>query len=379
MAKALVRTSTLAVKKEATYGAIPTYAAADVLSLWGEPNFNSRFDPIEDMTLFNSLSKRGTLRGAETTDGDVSIPFKPSGTAGTAPDTDVLYECGVGAKNVSTASTTTTGSTVSIIELVASGGAGFAVGDAVLIDPLGGSAYEVVWITSIATDSLTVSPDMSSAPGSGVDVRAGVHYKLSSARSSFGARFWRGDLVREDYLGNVVQTMELEFVAGQLPVPKFTFQGQTLNSPVTEAYGLGATSLDADDPLVARNMTIEVGGASYPVANIAIAINFDIFRNVVCTGSGTEDIILTGRMCTGSFSLLYEDKTIEDDFRADTENEVRIVAGSVAGKMFAARIPKMRYTETPKSVESGIYKYDTAFDCKPTTVGEDEVTSFSWL
>lgn len=374
MALALVRKSTLAVKKEAEYGTMPEIASTDVVSMAGIPNFSSTFEQIEDPTIRNTLSKWGTLRGAENVSGDISIPFRGSGTAGTAPDSNVLWECAIGAKNTSTASQThaSTPCTTTSIVLVASGGENFAVGDAVLIEG------EVTWVTVITDDTLTVSPALSEAPGTGKAVGAGVHYKLADERLSFAAKFWRGDITREDYTGLVMETFDIDFATGQHPLPKFAFQGKAMGSPVAEDYDLGAPSLDSTIPLVARNMVVTIGGVSHPVSNVALQVQYDIYKQLAVTTSGTQDIMHTGRGITGSFSLMYENKNVEDAFRADTQAEARIVCGSTAGNIFAVRIPKLRYAEVGKSEESGCYKYDVSFLAVPTA-GEDDISSASWL
>lgn len=374
MAIALVRKSTLAVKKEATYGIMPSIASTDVISMAGVPSFNSTFDQVEDPTIRNSLDKWGTVRGAESVSCEISVPCRGSGTAGTAMDADVLFECAMGAKNTSTASTTHASSacTTTSIVLVSGGGANFAVGDAVLI------AGEVTWVAAKATDTLTVSPALASAPGLGAAVGAGVHYKLGSDRLSFAAKFWRGDITREDYVGNVVESFNMDFATGQTPVPKFACQGKSMSSPVAEGYALGAPSLDSSNLLVATNMGVTIGGVIYKVGNIAVSVAYDIYKRMSVVSAGTQDIIQTGRTVSGSFSLIYEDKTVEDTFRADTQSEARIVIGSTAGNMFALRIPKMRFTETPKSEESGCFKYDVSFISVPTS-GNDTITSMSWL
>lgn len=375
MALALVRKSTLAILNEATYGTMPTITAAHVLATWGSPSFNHAYEQVQDGTVRNTLSKWGNIRGMETISGDISVPFKGSGTGGTAPDSDVLWECAVGVKNTSTASTVVTpntGVTTTNIILTASGGAGFAVGDAVKI------GSDIAWITAKATDTLTVSPALSAIPAAGTAVKAGVHYKLSDTTKSFAAKFWRGDITREDYTGFVVESFDIDFSTGQIPVPKFSFQGKAMLTPVAEACPLTGISLDATTPVVARSMVVTVGATSYPVSNIALSIKNDLYRKLDVTSSGTNEIIKTGRSVTGSFSLLYADKTVEDAFEADTAASLRVVCGTADGNTFAFRILNMRYIEVPKSEDNGCYKYDISFEADPS-VGGDEITSVSWL
>ncbi len=379
MAEALVRKSTIAVKREGTYGTDPTATSADVIDLAGVPTLNDEFDEKERTVIKNTLSEPETIRGAETTSGELPIEPKGSGTAGTSPDADVLWESAVGVRNTSTASTThaASASTTTTIELVASGGASFAVGDAIYLPTVG--TGEVTWITAIATDQLTVSPALSVPPGLSVSVGAGVHYKLTvAALKSFFLDFWRGDITREKFGGNIVESLALNFNTGDIITSTFGFQGQQAFAPVTEAYGLGAASFDATLPLVATSMVLTIGAVSTPLSSLSVEIANELFRRLSMTTAGTQSVIGTKRTVSGSFSLFYEDKAVEDAFRADTKSELRVVAGSTPGNIFCLRLPKVKYTAVPKSDDSGIYKYDVSWKAI-STIGEDELTSISFL
>lgn len=322
------------------------------------------------------------IRGAEfEAGGGLSIELHGSGTPATAPDSDVLWECAMGVKNTSSAGVThaTTVSTATTVELVSGDGANFAVGDAILIDPTGGTTYEVVWVTAIATDQLTVSPAMSSIPGAGVDVGAGVHYKLSTAElKSFWGSLWLGDQERYDFPGSKVDKMSMSFASGELATPQFDFQSKNTVAPVNGAYSLGTPTYDSTSPLVAVNMTVTMAGTSYSVSDVALEVNNDMFKRKDVTSTGISKVIRTGRTVGGSFSLLYEDSVVDDTMRADTKLELVIVAGDTAGNVFAVRMPKIRYVEIPVSVNEGIYQYDVTFEADLTSA-EDELTSISFL
>lgn len=375
MAEAQVRASTVAVKIETTYATDPTIAAANVIEVAGTPVFNDDFEQKERNVVRNTLSELEMVRGAETVAGEIPFEIKGSGTAGTAPDADPLIECAIGVKNTSTASTTTTGSTTTSVVLTGGGGAGFAVGDAIRVAL---ATPEITWITAKATDTLTVSPALSSAPGSGVAVGAGVHYKLSKTLKSFWAQFWRGDITLETYKGNVVDSLSLDFSVGEIIQASLSFQGKEAAAPVTQTYGLGTPTFDQTLPLMGRNMVLTLAGTSFGMQNLQIEITNEVYRKLDLTTSGTQKILFTRRRITGSFSLIYENKDIEDAFRADTKSEFRIVGGSTAGNILALRIPKQKYTAVPKGEESGYYKYDTSFQAVLTN-GEDELTSLSLL
>lgn len=371
MAEAQVRASTVAVKLETNYGEDPTIASTDVIEASGTPVFNDEFEAIERDVVRNTLSVLETVRGAESVNGELAVELKGSGTPGDPPNADALLEAAIGVKNLSVAGVTDTGSTTTSIVLETGDGAGFAVGDAVLI------AGEVAWVTEKATDTLTVSPPLSGAPVSGVAVGAGVHYKLSKVLKSLWIQFWRGDITLETYKGCVVESMSLDFSVGQILKAMTRFQGKEAAAPVTQVYGLGSPTFDTTLPLMGRNMVIEIGGVSMPLQNLQIEQANELYRKQSLTSFGTEKILYTRRRVTGSFSLLYEGKAIEDAFRAETKAALRVVTGTVPGNIFALRL-LLKYLSVPKGEESSYYKYDTTFEAVLTN-GEDEVTSYSLL
>ena len=368
------RQSTLALKRESAYGTDPTLAATDVIEHLDDftpPGYKPNM--LERNVVRNTYSKLGKVRGSEMeAGGAISLELHGSGTGGTAPEAGPLLESAYGLENLSTAGVTEAGWTTTSGDVGVGEGVNFAVGDAVVV--LIGTVYEVSWITIIATDTLTVSPAFSGAPGTGVAVGAGAHYKHAKADlKSFFMSYWLGDYARYDTPGCKVTQLAMDFTSGELIKPAFTFMAQRTEAPDVEAYTLGDPAYDDAQPLVARDMVLTVGGTSFPVSNIAVAIDNEIFKKQAVTGSGISDAIFTGRTVTGSFSLLYEDKTIEDAFRADTTAELIVVAGDTPGNMAAFRFQKIRYTETPVTVDSGLYKYDVAFDAEMTAVtGEDE-------
>lgn len=382
MAEALVNQSTLAVKLEGTYGVDPTIAVGDVIEAAAPPSLNDEFELKERTVVRKTFSTLESVRGSESSNGEIAIEPKGSGTAGTAPDADVLLEAAIGVKSLTTSSTThgATASTTTTVELVVGGVStmGIIVGQAIYLPTVG--IGEVAWVTAISTDQLTVSPALSAAPGTGVAVGAGVHYRLVNGQlKSFWAQFWRGDITKETFPGNMVESMAMNFSTGEIATAVMRFQGQKANAPVTEAYGLGTPTFDSTTPVVAVNMVLRIAGTSTPLSAISIELANTLFRKLDITSSGTQKILQTNRKLTGSFNLLYESKDIEDAFRADTKSEIVIVAGATAGNIVALRMPLVRYTAAPKSEDSGTYKYDVSFEAVPSSVGEDELTSLSLL
>lgn len=396
MAEYLEARSVLGIKQETSYGDDPTLAAVDLIEHnegVAIPTYNPEMQ--DRAVIRDTFSTLAQVRGAElNAEGTINFELHGSGTAGTAPETDPLWESAIGVKNSSTASTThaATPCTTTTLELVASGGASFAVGDAVLVDPAGGTAYEVAWVTAISTDQLTVSPAFSTAPGLGVAVGEGVHYKLDKDElESFYLKYWKQNpdgsaYVRTGAAGCKISQLAMSMATGEIIVPAFNFMAKNTLVPVDSADDIPTgPSYDTTDPLVAISMKVTIDGTTYDVSDVAFEVNNELFKRTAVTTSGISKVIRTKRQVQGSFSLLYEDKTIEDALRADTRAELVLVAGSAAGNIFAVRFPAIRYIETPVTVDSRLFKYDVSFVCEPDTddtLGsgyDNELYSASWL
>jgi len=372
MANILERKSVFAAKKETVYGTDPgSWVAADAIAAdegLEMPSYNP--DMQDRNVLRNSFFKLPQVRGAETdVSGNVTMELAGKGTTGGAPESSVLWESAIGAvSTIAGSSTTTTGSTTTVVELTTGGVAAgsFVVGDVIVVQDTT-NAFGVTWITGIATDALTVSPALGVAPPTGMTVsRASTLYKPAlTEQVSFYAKFWQGDTYVYGFPGCKVSQLTMDFTTGEIIRPQFTFGAQKTLAGVAQASatGLGgAATYDGQDPLVAVLMEFEIGGTVYNVSNASLEITNEHYKSLAVTTEGITEIIRTGGMISGSFSLEMEDIQPETDFRADTTAALRIAAvRSSVGNAVAISMPAIRYTGTPKSVDSGIYKYDIAY------------------
>lgn len=356
------------------YGVNPTVAAADVIEYEkgiGIPTYKP--DMKERNVVRNTKSKMSKVRGAElNAAGNISVELHGSGTPGTPPESDPLWLSAIGTRRASTASAThaVTACTTTSIVLVAGNGANHRVGEAIAITLSG--TVEVAWITAIATDTLTVSPAFSAAPGLSVAVGAGVHYKLSKREHwSFWETFWRGNITKCQASGNKADKLNMEFKTGEILSAKFSHSAKATLTEVAEAYGLGTPSFDTTLPLVARNMQVKVGGTAYDISDLSFEVSNGQYKKTSLNTSGVSKVCTIDRSVSGSFDLLYEDTTFEAAFRADSTAELAIVAGGTLGNIMASRMPKIRYTEIDTPLDNGLFKYANKFDSEFTS-GEDE-------
>jgi hypothetical protein len=328
----------------------------------------------------NTFDELEPIIGEETVTGGVDVELHGSGVAGTPPESDPLWLSAFGERRVSTATTTTAGSSTTSINVASA--AGLFVGAPIILDPTvtGTGAYEVSWITAINTNALTVSPAFSLAPPTSRAVGACVAYLLSkNEHKSFASWFWRGDITLEKYLGCKVETLALDYAIGQTVNPKFTVQGKVTGVPTAAAYSLGTPSYDTGLVHVARYMAIKMAGTTYALGACGINVANELYRRKALTTAGTENVVFVKRTITGTFTMLYDNKDIEAAFRAGTTAELVIISSTgaaalVPGNTFGIRLPKIKYTKVPKSEDSGIYQYSVSFKAILTaSLGEDSI------
>ena len=204
--EALVRKSTLAIKKETTFNTDPTVASTDVVRV-ADFDIDGEYEEEKYTEISNTKDGTPELRGASKVPGSVSINMRASGAEGTAPEGSALYEGAFGLVETSTADvvgasasttaipvadgshfhvndilaciiptattfTVDTGSTTTVIELTSV--TGLAVGDIIQVPNGAGTALiEAVEITVINTTnkSVTVSPAVTTAPEAATTVK----------------------------------------------------------------------------------------------------------------------------------------------------------------------------------------------------------------
>ena len=145
------------------YGIDPTLAAANIIEFLDDISIPRYAPEMQERNVVrNTFSPLAKVRGAEiNAEGSINVELHGSGTPATPPETDPLWECAIGVKNLSVASLVATGTSATEIIVTASEGSNFSVGDAVLVGVNAGETEEVAWITGISTDTLTLSPALS--------------------------------------------------------------------------------------------------------------------------------------------------------------------------------------------------------------------------
>lgn len=245
------------------------------------------------------------------------------------------------------------------------------------------ASIEFTRISGIATNALSISPALSTAPDQHTDLRAGVTYKFTlDELPSYWIDLWRGDVIHEQYGGNKVESMEINFETGKVVVPKFGFGGVYFDKELA-SYGLGTPSFSGDLPVVAKQMVLTIGGTSHRCDKLGFKITNTIYNDMDLTTDGIGDKLHTGRTVDGSFSELFRSLAVYTAFKNDTNSTAVVVCGLngkvTTGKAIALIIPAMRFSKVPIKAENDVYKYDVTYEAQNGLAGSEDCAVLSFL
>lgn len=227
MAVITTKSTVLALKKETTEGTLvlPT-AGTDFIPPTGFPELAPNITKLENNELRGSIGKAKGIAGIEEPTASFGLYVKHSGVEGTAPNYGEILEAAWGSTSVqATQRTTTTGSTVSVVNL-ASGGSDYARGKAILVkDPTNG--YSIRPVHSVSTNALTLGFNLSNAPATGVTCGKFVNFSpANSLHPSISVIRYSGNEHSIDAVaGGKVTGMSLSASAGELISADFELSG----------------------------------------------------------------------------------------------------------------------------------------------------------
>lgn len=169
--------------KQSAYGTAPVLAATDAirhLSVKLNANPRNRVDAPDRWAHPSQIARRTRRTTADWSLGGI---FFPSGTLNTLPDHTDFLECGMGAVDNTTLSTTLSGSPTTTTGTVASA-TGLAAGKAIQINIASGASAGtyVRWLTAATSGTALVwAPALPAAPVSGDTVKGCITYSLATA------------------------------------------------------------------------------------------------------------------------------------------------------------------------------------------------------
>lgn len=403
---ALQKNSVLTVAKETTYGISPIMTDKGLaVELSGDVDLQNNYDNIERDIVRKSFSTYAPIRGTQNTSGSMSFELHGSGALNIAPETDVLWECAFGYKLagatggiVATADsvldyetgTTPTGTTELfkiIITLVDA--SAFTVGRTVMIYS-GTTIRGLGYVSEISSNTMTIisKTNFFSNIVANDSVTEGLVYSLKASDGtvdelpSFSANFYRGNITKESYVGNIVTSMKFNFQTGQIIVPEVSFEGKTVTYiPTTFEDDVTVGTLEYDSnttsPLVARSVDMiahrnDMLESWYmPVSSLNIDLTNEINKLQAVTEEGVFQIMRVKRNVSGQLETYYLNKEFQQAYLDEATYQVGVIAGDTIGNIFAFRMPKMKISSLSMSTDNGLYKYSANFSAEPVS-GDDE-------
>lgn len=221
------RASRLAIRKETTQGTLLDISAAtQYIPLQPGFEFTPNLESIENQEIRSSIGKAASIPGIEQPSASFSEYLKHSGTAGTAPNWGPLLESVFGSVvSNGTERVTDAGCSASSVVLTA-GGSDFARGYPFLLKD-GTNGYQIRFVDSVATNTLTPNFNLSASPASGLGLsKANVYVPADSGHAALSLWLLRGNGgAKEAITGAVVTEMSMDVTVGQMINLAFKLEG----------------------------------------------------------------------------------------------------------------------------------------------------------
>lgn len=412
---ALQKNSAITVAKELQYGVAPVMNDRGLaIEASGDVDLQTNFDSIERNIVRKSFSTYAPLRGLQTTSGTIPFELHGCGVAINPPETDVLWECAFGYRYAGATTTATeAGTDIKDFETgaapttstilykftitcadVTPGTDAFKVGNVIVVYTDGitktfkGAGY-IIDVNTTDNNLTIVSRDnFAAAIANGDKVTEGLFYSLKAKDGtvgdlpSFTCNFYRGNITKESYVGNIVTAMNFEFQTGQIIIPKVQFEGKTVTYTATTFEAdvpNGTLVYDSTytSPIVARSVdmiayrTGTTDAWYMPVSSLSIALQNEVNKLQAVTEPGIFQVMRTKRNVTGQLETYYLDKEFQDAFLAEATYDVGVIAGDTIGNIFAFRMPKLKISELSLSNDNGLFKYSCSYSAEPIN-GDDE-------
>lgn len=174
------RSTVVAIEKETVQNTLvaPT-GATSFIPILNNFDVSPSFDVIETEEVLNSIGVPKSTLGFENPTAAVSLYLKGSSVEGQAPNWGALLESLLGAKVTAAVEyNTIAASTTSLIKVDVGEGVNFQRGQGILCkDSSMTNGYQVRNVLSVSNDDITISQNLPSAPGVGIDLGKAILYK----------------------------------------------------------------------------------------------------------------------------------------------------------------------------------------------------------
>jgi hypothetical protein len=341
---------------QSTYGVSPTLASTDAVR---HLDLDLTYNALARTNAMDKLStpdqqRRISHRTAAGFDFK-QIAMWPSGVLGTIPETDVLLTNGFGAKQAITplSTTVTAGTTPSTTQMTLAAVTGLVANRSwVLINIASLGTNHPRLVTAIATNLITVSPALPTAPATSDTVKSGVdYYPATNPASAFTVASYipqlagsSSALYSREINGCVVDKMGFMFDGNNDAMMSFSGPGKTQTKPAQTQPGAFTVPATVPPPGILGNL--RVGASAYPMLKAKIeVVNNMVVRNAEYGVSTASSFYRKGRRTvTVQIDAYVEDPTaIYDNAVTAAGLSVLIQAGTTAGSLWALLLPKVEF------------------------------------
>lgn len=358
----------VAIMEEVTEGTyVPEAASEDFIETLADGlEFVPGRELLERAIRTGTTEKVASRVGSKTSTGSIPVELKAGSNEGDAPETDKLYSSAFGGKRqVTTAVTTGTGHSTTVINIEDADIADFNVGDTVLIKEAG--TYHTSPVTAVDTSvgaaNITILVAGASAFSDNVEIAKSTTYYVDSASSkTLSVTNYDGGKIREKIIG--LRPAGLEFsniTTGQLPQASFSLEGFGLDKEVgTPLY---TAAYDSSLPPVILQACIYMNGVAIELNEFTLSLaNTLAFKTTTCSENGRIASRITLTEVTGSINPYSEDDSVDrfDNYNENTKFSLFMraynptaVSGEY-GEVFSIYLPNCRITEFASADQEGL-------------------------
>lgn len=204
------------------------------------------------------------------------------------------------------------------------------------------------------------------APTNGKAITADYRY-ANYGRSYTGKEFY-GDNKSITHVGLKCAGLDINAETGQIVSLDFDWAGKDFSVGFDNAP---AFSSAPGNPTVGLNGRCIIDTTVYAIQKFSASLKNTMEPLTDLSSSGYEDMKMTGREATGSFTLKYSTQDFLTAFANAVTPKIFIQAGSTLGNIFAIRVKKAKYTDVNITGDA-LRKNDIPFKCDYQD-GSDEI------
>lgn len=370
MSNVIIKNTKLFVVAEAVEG---TYDPASAGSEAVQPladglELTPARETLDRSILSGSIGYATPRNGMKSVSATIPCEFRAATTEGGVPDYHLLLKSALGDEASIDEVTSTTGHTVSSINMSAANASAYVMGDIVLVKESG--AYHVSPISKVNATSIELLVHAASDFSDGVKIaKVQMYYAANSGHPSLTVERWFEDKRKEYGAGMKVTSMSLNnFTTGQLADLSFSLEGASYGQSidtlsVTPTF---ATSL----PPVILNACVFVDGSTIAVNELSLSVENTLgWITSTCSANGRISSRVTDRKITGSFNPYKQDDSVDFFSRFNNATSFSVFAyaynpSGVTGEfnqVVAFYLPQVLISELGQADQDGVVQESISF------------------